>query len=203
MSEPASLAPNEVLEEWVPKAPIGRALDLGAGEGETARWLAERGFQVDAVEADPQALSRLARASAGWPITPHHADLLDFSLPLESYALIVAQAVLHFLPPSRLPALAAGLCRALRPGGVLIAEVLTTDDPGRAAFRRQAHTEIEPNTFQASFGLMHYFRPLELQRLFLDLQTLYYEESRRQDPQAEPPYRSGATLIARRPDEIE
>ena len=38
--------------------PVGRALDLGAGEGRNALWLAARGFTVTAVDFAKVALDR-------------------------------------------------------------------------------------------------------------------------------------------------
>ena len=41
---------NRFLVQEVADLPPGRALDLGAGEGRNAIWLAERGWRVTAVD---------------------------------------------------------------------------------------------------------------------------------------------------------
>jgi len=42
--------PNRFVTEEVTALAAGRAIDLGAGEGRNAIWLAERGWQVTAVD---------------------------------------------------------------------------------------------------------------------------------------------------------
>ena len=42
--------PNQFVEQALADLPPGRALDLACGEGRNARWLAERGWQVTAVD---------------------------------------------------------------------------------------------------------------------------------------------------------
>ena len=45
-----SSTPNQFVAAEVSELPPGRALDLAAGEGRNALWLAERGWQVTAVD---------------------------------------------------------------------------------------------------------------------------------------------------------
>jgi trans-aconitate methyltransferase len=189
------------LQNLLDSISTNRALDLGAGEGETALWLAEQGFIVDAVERDPLVFQRLQKACVGLDVVPHMADLNEFPLPPKTYNLIVAQAVLHFLRPTQLWPLADRLVEALVPGGLLTAEVFTTDDPGYTSLHESNTLEIEPNTFEAPppIGLIHYFAPGELLRTFTPLDVLEYDESRQADQRAEDGFRAGAYLLARRP----
>lgn len=89
-------------------------LDLACGNGRHARYFAERGHPVEAVDRDPVKLERLAGAPG---ITTRCADLENGPWPYEgqAYAGIV---VANYLHRPLLPALLA----ALAPGGALIYE---------------------------------------------------------------------------------
>jgi SAM-dependent methyltransferase len=56
------------------------ALDLGAGGGYHARALAERGFEVIAVDSSAGLVHELMAFCEGFGVTPLHADLLDDGL---------------------------------------------------------------------------------------------------------------------------
>ena len=49
--------------------PPGRALDLACGEGRNARWLAERGWQVTAMDFSPVAIEKGRRLAEQLPTT--------------------------------------------------------------------------------------------------------------------------------------
>jgi len=53
-----SLGPNQFVEVELADLPPGRALDLAAGEGRNAIWLADRGWQVTAVDFSQAALDK-------------------------------------------------------------------------------------------------------------------------------------------------
>jgi len=56
-----SVEPNRFLVEEVAMLAPGRALDLAAGEGRNAVWLAEQGWSVDAVDFSGVALAKARR----------------------------------------------------------------------------------------------------------------------------------------------
>ncbi|MCW2832437.1 MAG: hypothetical protein JWN68_390 [Nocardioides sp.] len=55
---------NEQLVVEASNLEPGTALDVGAGEGADAIWLAERGWQVTAIDVSAKALDRASRAAA-------------------------------------------------------------------------------------------------------------------------------------------
>lgn len=59
-----SPTPNALLVDEVGALPPGSALDLGCGAGGDAIWLAERGWQVTAVDVSGAALDRAAEFAA-------------------------------------------------------------------------------------------------------------------------------------------
>jgi trans-aconitate methyltransferase len=193
-----SKAPNELLESWVEQIPRGYALDLGAGDGRATIWLAECGFKVEAVERNTEACKRLRKACMGLSVDIQPVDLLEFAFPYRKYRLIHASAILHFIKPTDLWTVADRIIDSLTPGGFLIAEVLTTDDPGYEAIRDSGQAQIEPNTFQLSSPdeVIHYFESQELRRTFSSLEPLFYEETRRRDYSDPIGFRAGASLVA-------
>ncbi|BAL24524.1 bifunctional 2-polyprenyl-6-hydroxyphenol methylase/3-demethylubiquinol 3-O-methyltransferase UbiG [Azoarcus sp. KH32C] len=95
-------------------APAGHVLDYACGTGRHARWLARVGFDVEAVDRDPEALARLA----GEPrVSTRVADLEYGPWPFAE-ARFDAIVVTNYLFRPRLDAMLA----CLRPGGVLIYE---------------------------------------------------------------------------------
>lgn len=62
-----SATPNQFVEAELIDLPPGRALDLAAGEGRNALWLAERGWQVTAVDFSQVGLDKGRSLQAAHP----------------------------------------------------------------------------------------------------------------------------------------
>ncbi|MGW2237435.1 class I SAM-dependent methyltransferase, partial [Streptomyces sp. NPDC001759] len=76
--------PNRFVEEELRDLePSGRAVDLAAGEGRNAVWLAERGWEVDAVDFSGVALEKAERLAAGRGVRLRtvRADLTAWTAP--------------------------------------------------------------------------------------------------------------------------
>lgn len=116
-----SAGPNVFIEQEVRDLPAGRAVDLAAGEGRNALWLAGRGWQVTAVDWAESGLARgraREREMPGQhPITWLRSDVLDWSEP-DHYDLAVL-AYLQLPAAERRAACRAGY-ESLRAGGTLL-----------------------------------------------------------------------------------
>jgi SAM-dependent methyltransferase len=116
--------PNAQLVAEASDLRPGRALDVGCGEGADAVWLAERGWQVIAVDIATAALDRAAThaARAGADVAARimwtHADLRAEPPAESAYDLVSAQYMQ--LPSGARRALFARLAAAVAPGGTLL-----------------------------------------------------------------------------------
>jgi len=101
--------------------PPGRALDLGTGEGRNAIWLAERGWQVTAVDFSAAGLAKAARLAGSRGVTGVRwveADLRKYQPGPAAYDLVLV-AYVHLLP-DEFAALLRMAASALAPGGTLL-----------------------------------------------------------------------------------
>lgn len=98
----------------------GRALDLAAGEGRNAVWLAGRGWQVTAVDFSAVAAERGRRLASerGAEVSWIVADLVEFSPPKAAFDVVLV-VYLH-LPPVDRAGVLARAAAALAPGGTLL-----------------------------------------------------------------------------------
>ena len=111
---------NGTLVIEIAGLPIGRALDVGCGEGGDAIWLASRGWQVTAVDISEVALDRArsAAASAGVTVDWVRADLtVD---PLEAGAFDLVTVHYPALPKVPEDVVVRVLLDAIAPGGTLL-----------------------------------------------------------------------------------
>jgi SAM-dependent methyltransferase len=78
--------------------PLGRALDLGAGEGTDAIRLALLGYEVDAVEISEIAAKKIQifAEEAGAEVRVFTKDILHFT-PDGLYDVVICNGVLHYL----------------------------------------------------------------------------------------------------------
>ncbi|MEV0830407.1 class I SAM-dependent methyltransferase [Nonomuraea rubra] len=80
-----SAGPNRWVEEVATGLPPGRALDLAAGEGRNALWLAERGWSVTAVDFSAVAVER-ARSLAAQRLGEHAGRVQLVEADVRHYA---------------------------------------------------------------------------------------------------------------------
>lgn len=119
-----SVEPSVWVEQLTADLPPGRALDLASGEGRNALWLAERGWDVTAVDFSSVALDRARRLGrdrlgpdAG-NLTIVQADLLEYEPPAAAFELVLL-VYLHLRGPERRRVVRAA-ASAVAPSGRLL-----------------------------------------------------------------------------------
>jgi len=116
--------PNQFVVEMCWSLPPQRALDLACGEGRNAIWLAERGWEVTALDFSQVALDKgrtvasRATRSVRARITWRRADVVTEDLGTATYDLIVI-AYLH-LPAEERRTVLRHAVDALAPRGLLV-----------------------------------------------------------------------------------
>jgi SAM-dependent methyltransferase len=149
--------PNPFLKTHVRLLPKGKALDIASGEGRNAVFLAQNGFEVDALDISDRGLKkaqRLAREKRV-KINTFLVDLDQHPIGKERYDLI---ANFYFLRRRLIPRIKKGL----KKGGKVIFETyllehrkLGTGGPKQAKY---------------------FLKPNELLGLFKDFRILFYRE---------------------------
>lgn len=147
----------------------GQALDIASGAGRNALFLAEKGFDVTAVDIAQPGLDQGARRAAerSLSISWQQTDLENVGLPPGPYHLIVN---INYLQRSLVPHIKS----ALAPGGYIVFETYLIDQ------QTIGHPK-NPDYLLAHNELLNYFR---------DLRVLYYREGKLTDG-AEPSFRAG------------
>lgn len=112
--------PNGSLVVEVADLEPGTALDVGCGEGADAIWLAQRGWEVTALDPSAVALDRAATAAAESAATVVwiHGGLVEVAGGLDTFDLVSV----HYgvLPRDSEATAIRLLCRAVAPGGTLL-----------------------------------------------------------------------------------
>ncbi len=109
--------PVTLVEDWLPRLPVGRALDVACGAGRNAILLAQAGYQIDAIDISSEGLNQ-ARDKAeelGLNINWIEHDL-DQAYEFDTdYDVIIVMWYVDL-------ELVSKLCGYLAPGGYLLCE---------------------------------------------------------------------------------
>ena len=149
--------PNPFLKKHIRLLPKGKALDMATGEGRNAVYLAQHGFEVDALDISEKGLKKaqkLAREQ-GVKINTFLVDLGQYEIEKERYDLI---ANFYFLKRRLIPRIKKGL----KKGGRVIFET----------YLLEHRTLGTGGPKQAKYFL----KPNELLRLFKYFRILFYRE---------------------------
>jgi len=112
-----SAEPNIFVARECADLTPGIALDLAAGEGRNAIWLAKQGWEVTAVDFSQTALDKGAKVAGDTPVRWICADATDWE-PDRAYDLVVL-AYLQLVSEQRAAAVRVAF-DALAPGGTLL-----------------------------------------------------------------------------------
>ncbi len=115
-----SAGPNEFVKNYCADLTPGRSLDLAAGEGRNALWLAEQGWDSTAVDFSEVAIEKARKIAErrAVALTGVVADLADYIPEPGAYDLVI---LIYFHVPVDLWRTVLARCvDALAPGGRLL-----------------------------------------------------------------------------------
>lgn len=115
------LPPPEIIE-IIPTLVPGRALDMGCGYGRAAIFMAENGWDVDAVDFISEAITvaRERAAKAGVQVRFHLSEVNELSFLVAQYDLAVDVGCCHNMSDLDLEHYQETLTRLLRPGAIFL-----------------------------------------------------------------------------------
>jgi len=159
-------AHSEVVEACKTVEPC-RVLDMGCGSGRNALYLSQLGFEVTAVDNNPNAIQRLQQIVAEENINNIQAQVYDLNQAefSEDYGFIACTVTLMFLHPARVDEVMANMQTHTLPGGYnLIVCAMDTDQhpcpvPFPFTFNAgqlsEAYTGWELLKYNEDIGTMH------------------------------------------------
>lgn len=161
--------PDALLVDHLGRLDPGRAvLDVGAGQGRNALFLARRGFSVHAIDPSQEAVAQLAAAAAGEGLELR-ADAVGFetvSAPTGGYGAVLVPGLVPILDRPAIDRLVGCVSGLTAPGGHALISGFTTADP-RYIERSRAWTHDAHGTLWSPAGQpWTYLDPGELAALF-------------------------------------
>ena len=145
--------PSTIVKQHAHRAHGKKALDIAAGNGRNALFLADQGFDVDAIDIADAGLSLFSGKHPR--IHTVCADFDHYDIPANRYDLMIN---IKFLNRRLFPYIKAGL----KPGGILIFQTFL--NPSDPSGHPQGHAD-------------YYLRENELLHAFLSLKILLYTET--------------------------
>jgi SAM-dependent methyltransferase len=128
--------PEPLLVEFVSSGVVtpGRTLEIGAGTGTNAIWLAERGFDVLGVDVSPLAVERAEAKMAGRALRCRFAalDFLAATSPDGPFQFVFDRGCFHmFDEPGERRRFAEQVAATLAPRGLWLSLIGSTEGPSR------------------------------------------------------------------------
>lgn len=141
----------------------GTVLDIGAGLGHHAIFLAEHGFKVTALDTDEELVANLADTAKekNLPLEAKVGDVRSLDTASGPWDIVICTFVLHFLKDEEVEKAIRDIKTVTKSGGLNVIAAHTTEN-NEAERARKPHL-FEPNELKeryADWEVLHYWQGL-------------------------------------------
>lgn len=154
------------LERWLPliasKAGGLPILELGCGSGRDSLVLAGAGQRVVGIDLSP---AEITAAAARVPSCEFHCQDIRTPFPVSVANVVLASLCLHYFPWPETVALVSRIRDTLRPAGLLLCRLNSTEDDN---FGASGYPQIEPNYYLVNGEPKRFFDQAAIEELFND-----------------------------------
>ncbi|MEU0208864.1 class I SAM-dependent methyltransferase [Streptomyces canus] len=155
----------------------GEVVDLGCGDGRNLAALAAAGYRATGVDVSETALAKAERRLSSRELTARYVKADAMSLPLEAASADAMTCFDVFSHIARPEDALTEVARVLRPGGLFVVNVFTTQDSecgsGELLFG---------HTYHYRGTMFRFYEEAEVRELFRDWKILELREERWLDP---------------------
>jgi len=121
----------------------GRALDIGCGSGVDSKYLADNGFQVEAVDINETSIEQTKKLCADLSVSIFQKDIVQYNIVLETYHLIIAWNILSFLTKDNSQRIVSSIQDGLVKGGLFVFSFFGPDDDWVKIYSEMSFWTIE------------------------------------------------------------
>lgn len=158
--------------------PGALVLDIGAGQGRNALYLARLGYRVHALEPSTVAINALKQVAKNEKLVMDLFcdDFEQFDPPVEHYAGIMVFGLLPDLPWTAIHRIVEKIDAWSRTGTLVWITGFTTQDPAYPK-HKATWTVLDGNTFQSPAGRVRtYLEPDQILELFAGYSVIHHWE---------------------------
>ena len=106
----------------------GNALDLGCGAGIDARYLAENGFNVEAIDFNKESVEQTKKFCKGLSVSVNQKNVADYNIIPNAYQLIIAWNTLSFLTKDESRKILLNIQEGLIKDGIFVFSLFGQED---------------------------------------------------------------------------
>lgn len=121
----------------------GNALDLGCGSGIDSKYIAENGFNVEAIDFDKNAIKQTKLICKNLSVKIIQEDIKKFNIKNNFYNLIISWNTLPFLTKKESEKILADIQNGLISGGIFVFSIFGIEDEWAKIYKEMSFWTVE------------------------------------------------------------